>query len=59
MQPFPKTTGNKAELPSLSIPEPTYSPPLMARQDLADLQVTEWNSFAESIGSFADNHSTL
>ena len=45
--------------PSLAVPQQELAFVPGVNQALAELQAAEWNAFNESIGSFADQHSTL
>lgn len=59
MQPLLDTRGNPIELPPSSSPPSACTTPGITRQALADLQVAQWNGLVESMGSFADEHTTL
>jgi hypothetical protein len=55
----PKPEAEPADLPAEAVRQPAVASIPTDKQTLADAAVADWNALHESVGSFADQHSTL
>ncbi len=55
----PKPDAKQADLPNIEVSQHALAVAPGGIHALAELQAAEWNATNESIGSFADQHSTL